>query len=176
MAPLSQSGLDELTARIMKQLSETNYACSFLTRLTNGTTNFVFRGILSQPLPPPFSSQDHSQGHPVETVIIKHTASFVALNKDLPINISLCVVEASILNLLNDFPDTTFSVKIPHLYLFDENTNTQVLEDIPGGVDSKTAPVSPTANVVLSRSLTTSISYALGAWLRSFHSWTSARS
>lgn len=50
------------------------------------------------------------------------------------------------------------------------------MQDIPGVVDLKTVLVSPTANIVLSRSLTTSVGYALGSWLRSFHSWTSARS
>ncbi|XXG95853.1 hypothetical protein Hte_002124 [Hypoxylon texense] len=86
------------------------------------------------------------------------------------------VIEASILKLLTDFPATTSSVRVPHFYLFDEKTSTQVLQDIPGVVDLKTILASPTANAVLSRSLTTFIGYALGSWLRSFHSWTPAQS
>ncbi|KAI6083685.1 kinase-like domain-containing protein [Hypoxylon rubiginosum] len=176
MAPLTQLELDTLTTRIAEHLSETKYACSTLTRLTNGTTNFVFRGTLTRPVSSQFPSDDNLQGHPIETVIIKHTANFAALNKDLPIDISRCVIEASILNLLKDFPNSSFSVKIPQLYLFNQDRNIQVLQDIPGVVDLKTVVVSPTASIVLSRPLTTSIGYALGAWLRSFHSWTSARS
>ncbi|KAI1768626.1 kinase-like domain-containing protein [Hypoxylon sp. FL1150] len=163
--------LDTLTARIVRiagHLSETKYACSALTRLTDGTTNFVFRGTLARPLPPPISSKDNLQGHPIETVIIKHTASFAALNKDLPIDLSRCVlsinpirvIEASILSLLNEFPGTAL-VKTPHLYLFDPNTSIQVLQDIPGVVDLKMIVVSPTARAILSPSLATSIGHGL---------------
>lgn len=91
MAPLTQLELDTLTTRIAEHLSETKYACSTLTRLTNGTTNFVFRGTLTRPVSSQFPSDDNLQGHPIETVIIKHTANFAALNKDLPIDISRCV-------------------------------------------------------------------------------------
>lgn len=66
---------------------------------------------------------------------------------------------------------------MPHLYLFDRETNTQVLEDIPGVVDLKTLFVlsSPDASdVLLSRPLATSVGRALGSWLRAFHAWASA--
>ncbi|KAI5860079.1 kinase-like domain-containing protein [Durotheca rogersii] len=168
MAPPAQPELDALVTRVLEQLSETPYSCSSLTRLVNGTTNFVFRGILTRPLP-------LGDDKPVETVIVKYTADFAALNKDLPIDASRCVVEGSILNLLNNLPDGSL-VRTPHLYLFDQSTSTQVLQDIPDAVDLKTILVSPTANVPLSQPLATSIGYALGSWLRSFHSWASTQS
>lgn len=77
------------------------------------------------------------------------------------------------LSALNDFPYTASAVKVPHLYLFNRETNTQVLQDILGVVDLKTALVSPTTKDVLSRSLATSIGRALGSWLYAYHSWTS---
>jgi hypothetical protein len=77
------------------------------------------------------------------------------------------------LNALNNFLYTASVVRVPHLYLFDRDTSTQVIEDIPGVVDLKTVLVSPTANNVLSQSLATSIGRALGSWLRAYHSWTS---
>lgn len=80
------------------------------------------------------------------------------------------------LNALKYFPYTASLVKVPYLYLFSRETNTQVLEDIPGVVDLKTILTSPTANAVLSQSRATSIGRALGSWLRAFHSWTSVPS
>ncbi|KAI0123196.1 kinase-like domain-containing protein [Xylariales sp. AK1849] len=176
MAPLEQSEKDELRAQILHKLSGTLYACSSLTQLTNGTTNFVFRGTLIQPLPPHL--QDDLTGgtatSTIRTVIVKHATAFAALNKDFPIDLSRCVVEESMLGALNHFPYTPSIVKVPHLYLFDRETNTLVLEDVPGVVDLKTAIVSSSANDVLPQALATSIGRALGSWLRSFHSWASA--
>ncbi|KAJ3128125.1 hypothetical protein HK100_009360 [Physocladia obscura] len=86
------------------------------------------------------------------------------------------LVEESMLKALNNFVYTASTVKIPHLYLFNVQTNTQVIEDIPGVVDLKTTFVSPTANVIFCRSYATSIGHDLGSWLRSFHSWTLAPS
>jgi ATP-dependent helicase/DNAse subunit B len=80
------------------------------------------------------------------------------------------------LNALENFSYTASIVKVPRLYLFNRETNTQVIEDVAGVVDLKTVFMSPTANDVLSQSLATSIGRALGSWLRSYHSWTSSPS
>jgi hypothetical protein len=82
-------------------------------------------------------------------------------------------VEEAMLNALNSFPHTASVVKVPHLYLFDRKTHTQVIEDIPGVVDLKTVLVAPNANRVLSKSLAISIGHVLGSWLRAYHSWIS---
>ncbi|KAK7757531.1 hypothetical protein SLS62_000546 [Diatrype stigma] len=170
MAPLEQSEKDEIAANILQQLASTPFACSSLLQLTNGTTNFVFRGTLIRPVPSPEGSGA------VETVIVKHSSEFAAVNKDLPIHVSRCIAEESMLNALKEFHYDSHhaQVKVPHLYLFDRETSTQVLEDIPGVVDLKTIFVSPNANDVLSKPLATSIGRALGSWLRAFHAWASA--
>lgn len=81
------------------------------------------------------------------------------------------------LKILDTFPLTTvhnISLRTPHLYQFERKTNIQILEDLSDTIDIKTVLESSTALSVLSRSTSTSIGYALGAWLRSFHLWTSA--
>jgi hypothetical protein len=94
MAPLEQSEKDELTARILQQLSKTPYACSSLTQLTNGTTNFVFRGTLTQPLRLQNRVEEGTGLMITKTVVLKHYTAFAALNKDLPIDISRCVISS----------------------------------------------------------------------------------
>jgi hypothetical protein len=86
------------------------------------------------------------------------------------------ITEESMLNALTALPYTASLVKIPQLYLFDPETNTQVLEDIPGVVDLKYIFMLPTANDVLHQSLAASLGRNLGSWLRSFHSWSEAPS
>jgi hypothetical protein len=82
------------------------------------------------------------------------------------------------LNALGEFPSITttdrVSIQAPRLYLFLSETNTQVIEDVPDAIDLKSILVSPTANSILDQSLATSIGYALGSWLRYFHTWASA--
>jgi hypothetical protein len=81
------------------------------------------------------------------------------------------------LNALEDFPPSAtdrVSIRTPHLYLFISEFNTQVIGDVPDTIDLKSILVSPIANSVLNQSLATSIGYALGSWLRSFHTWASA--
>jgi hypothetical protein len=94
MAPLSQLEEDKITAQILEQLSKTHYACSSLTRLTNGTTNFVFRGTLTQPLPDHvrYGLEGEMATTTVKTVVVKHSTGFAALNKDLPIDVSRSVI------------------------------------------------------------------------------------
>ncbi|TVY80540.1 4-hydroxytryptamine kinase psiK [Lachnellula suecica] len=174
MTPLSQSEKDELVAQILHELSMTPYCCQSLTHLTSGTTNFVYRGILTQPLSHLPESNAIYSSVTTDTIIIKHSTSFAAMNKDLPIDVSRCVIEETMLNALSSFPYPTANVKVPHLLLFNRETNTQVLQDIPGVTDLKTILTSSTTSKSLSRPLATSIGNDLGTWLRSFHSWISA--
>ncbi|TVY43400.1 hypothetical protein LOCC1_G003933 [Lachnellula occidentalis] len=193
MPPLSQPEKDQLIAQISLELSKTPFACKSLTQLTNGTTNFVFRAVLTHPLP--LDALDGGAGNAestttaaaatsTKTVIIKHSTAFAALNKDLPIDVSRCVVEESMLNALftwnSQNTTSTFRIKIPRLHLFirGTDTNTQVLEDIHGAVDLKALLISPslTANSNLSHSHAMSIGRALGSWLRDYHAWVSTRS
>lgn len=85
MAPLTQEETEELSARILQELQGTPYACSSLIRLTKGTTNFVFRGYLITPL------HDETSTITTNSVIIKHAAEFVAVNKDFLLDVSRSV-------------------------------------------------------------------------------------
>lgn len=74
---LSSSEIDALSADIKLHLAQTEFECASLTRLNGGTTNFVFRGILS--------TQNS------KTVIVKHSAEFVSVNRNFLIDPSRCV-------------------------------------------------------------------------------------
>ncbi|KAI1483171.1 kinase-like domain-containing protein [Daldinia eschscholtzii] len=169
MAPLDQAEQDAIVSKVLRELSETPYACSSLVRLTNGTTNFVFRGELSHPI-----LADFGHSSTKTTVIIKHSTGFVAVNKGFPLDASRAFYEESILHALNNFSSSTTAVKAPQLYLFIRNVNIQVLEDFPAAVDLKNILVSPTANTLLTAPVAASVGYKVGSWLRSFHAWTSS--
>jgi hypothetical protein len=84
MPPLEQLEKEALAAAISKELSATPFACSSLTALNGGTTNFVFRGLLAEPS----SAQD---GRLTTSVIVKYSTDFVAVNRGFPLDISRCV-------------------------------------------------------------------------------------
>jgi len=80
------------------------------------------------------------------------------------------------LNALDNFQPITvgkFCLRTPHMYLFDRNTNTQVLEDLSGSIDMKAVLKSSLTSSVLPRPILSGIGRALGTWLQSFHSWVS---
>ncbi|KAK1763380.1 kinase-like domain-containing protein [Phialemonium atrogriseum] len=166
MAPLDQPKNDELSSRVLQHLSHTRYACSSLTRLSSGTTNFVFRGILAQPF---LRYQDGMTALAAHTIIVKHSTDYVAVNRDCPLDVSRCFFEEYMLNSLQNSSSTSTSVKTPRPFLFDRETNAQVLEDVPDSVDLKSILVSPEANHLLIRPLATCIGRDMGTWLRSFH-------
>ena len=87
MAPLEQAELDELSAWISQKLSHTLYACSSLTLLNGGSANFVYRGILIQPL----QIQDGATSTTTSSIIVKHFKEFLLVNRDFQIDISRCV-------------------------------------------------------------------------------------
>ncbi|KAF2968557.1 hypothetical protein GQX73_g5045 [Xylaria multiplex] len=172
MAPPTQEEKDALINKVLQALSETPYACSSLTHLSNGTTNFVFRGKLIQT-----THKDGAGGNtaPITTVIVKHSLEHAALNKNLPIDTSRALYEGSMLDALNDFSSGVAGIKAPRLYLFIRDTNIQVLEDFPDAIDLKSILVSLTWNPILMKSVAASVGYGIGAWLRSFHNWSMSR-
>ncbi|KAI9924545.1 hypothetical protein ASPWEDRAFT_28307 [Aspergillus wentii DTO 134E9] len=157
---------NNISTEISQEISQTPYACSSLTHLSGGTANFVYRGILTHPL------QDGTT-----TVIIKHGKDYIASNQDFKLPTERCVIEETILNAMGDYPAPQnneyaehVSVKTPHLFHFNRETNTQILEDLPDAMDLKSFfSASPTG---ISESHAGSIGQALGGWLSSFHSWT----
>ncbi|KAK6221398.1 hypothetical protein LQW54_001499 [Pestalotiopsis sp. IQ-011] len=66
----------------------------------------------------------------------------------------------------------TVVVKAPRLYLFDRETNTQVLEDFTNAGGFKSIVFSPDADSLVPQPPV--IGRHLGSWLRSFHDWSSA--
>lgn len=76
-----------LVQHLLLELSKTRYACSSLLKLSGGTANFVYRGILLQPLDP----QDVTQTATTKTVVIKHSKDFVPGNVDFAIDVTRCV-------------------------------------------------------------------------------------
>jgi len=80
--PLPSDG-EALLTQISQQLSETEYAVSSLTKLTGGTVNFVFRGILTR--------SSYIEDRKLESVIFKHSRSHLSTNNKLLLDISRSV-------------------------------------------------------------------------------------
>jgi hypothetical protein len=63
-------------------------------------------------------------------------------------------------------------VKTPRVFHFDQENNTQVLEDLPNSIDLKNFLLSDLSHGV-SETSGRSLGSALGSWLKSFHNWAS---
>ncbi|OAA70104.1 Protein kinase-like domain protein [Akanthomyces lecanii RCEF 1005] len=167
MAPLEPLEKKRLLACIVQELSATPYACFDFEPLLSGTTNFTFRGHLATALP----ETDE------QTVIIKHTTSYAALNKDFPVDISRCLFEVYALQALNSFPavepasSDSFAALSPRLYHFNSAANIQVLQDIQGVWDLREVLDAPSADTLVSQTQIADVGRAAGAWLRRFHQW-----
>ncbi|OAA56860.1 Protein kinase-like domain protein [Cordyceps fumosorosea ARSEF 2679] len=168
MAPLEPEEKARLVASISHELASTPYACTDLEPLLSGTTNFTFRGRLIAALP---ETEE-------QTVIVKHTTSYVALNKDFAIDISRCLFEVYALEALNGFPaiepasGDSFSALSPQLYYFCRTAKIQVLQDIRGVLDLRAILDTPGADSKVSQAQVADVGRAAGAWLRRFHTWT----
>ncbi|KAL4784576.1 kinase-like domain-containing protein [Aspergillus varians] len=159
---------------VAKELSGTPFACSSLTQLSGGTANFLYRGLLSQPLP-----------DGTTTIIVKHAENYLASNAEFKLSAKRCLVEEFALRAVNHMSSVSttnedpngkakayqITAKSPRLLHFAPSTYTQVMEDLPDAVDLKTFMLSPGVAESLSREWTLSIGRTLGTWLRSFHSW-----
>ncbi|KAL5052127.1 hypothetical protein BDW71DRAFT_202258 [Aspergillus fruticulosus] len=163
----------EVKEAIAMELSKSPFACSSLTQLSGGTANFVYRGVLSRPLP-----------DGTRTVIVKHAEDYLASNAEFKLSAKRCLVEEVALRALDGMPNETttkedsdsgqkyrITVKSPRILHFSPSTYTQVMEDLPGAVDLKTFLLSPDFSERISKEWTLSIGRTLGAWLRSFHVW-----
>jgi hypothetical protein len=159
MAPLEPAGEHAISTKLLQQLSRTPYACSSLSPpLSSRPGNCVYRGILAQPI----RTQD---GATAKSIIIKHSTDSVPR-----------IFEEFLLNSLAKYsPSTTIAtVKPPRLYLYDRETNTQVLEDFSNTNGFRAMLFSADAHNLFPSSSTATIGRYLGVWLRSFHTWASA--
>ncbi|KAK6087592.1 hypothetical protein SCUP234_01750 [Seiridium cupressi] len=169
---------------ILEELSTTLFACTTLTPLPAGTTNFVFRGTLEQPfslaVKDPWPPHD---GQMVSTVIIKHLESFARLNPALHIDGQRARFESFMLGILDDFDwrseqssscapsnNPNHRLQAPRLLHTNQSKNTFVIEDLGSEtVDLKEQLLGAnTSDPVIARKL----GKDLGGWLRAFHQWT----
>lgn len=63
-------------------------------------------------------------------------------------------------------------MKTPRVFHFDQENNTQVLEDLPNSIDLKNFLLSDLSHGV-SETSGRAIGRSLGSWLKSFHNWAS---
>jgi hypothetical protein len=77
---MAQETAAEVLQKVQESLRDTTYACTSLVKLSGGTANFVYRGMLETPL------EDGS-----ETIVIKHTEPYVASNPNVKITATRCV-------------------------------------------------------------------------------------
>ena len=157
-SPLNPDQEDTIPKYLLQQLSRTLYACSSLSPPLNCRDgNFVYRGILAQPI----VTQD---GATIKSVIIKHSTDSMPKT-----------FEEFLLNSMSSYlPSTTAIVKPPRIYLYDQQTNTQVLEDFSNTSGFRAMLFSVNAHTLLPSPSIATIGHHLGFWLRSFHTWASA--
>ncbi|KAL7811999.1 kinase-like domain-containing protein [Trichoderma gracile] len=173
MAPLNEDEEHELAQQILNHLSQTPYACSALTKLSGGTANFLYRGALLQPL------RGEADAKAAQTVVVKRSTGFAAVNRDFPLDVSRCVFEETMLHALDGHSYTVITssgavvVTAPRCYMFDRKTHTQVHQDFPGTIDLISLLQSNNVDQILPGFSSRSVGYALGSWLCFFHNWTS---
>lgn len=141
---------------LLQLLLRTPYACSSLSPpLSSRPGNIVYRGILAQPI--------HAQdGTTAKSIIVKHYTDRVPKT-----------FEELLLHSLTGFSlsSAIATIKTPRLYLYDRETNTQVMEDFSDTHGFKTMFFSVGAHNHLPLLSTSTIGHQLGFWLRSFHDW-----
>ncbi|KAL4960165.1 uncharacterized protein BDV14DRAFT_183230 [Aspergillus stella-maris] len=167
----------EIQSSIEKDLSDTPYACSNLTRLSGGTANFVYRGLLSKPLLDGTS-----------TVIIKHAEEYLASDEGFRLTAERCLVEESALRAMEGMHSVTtthspssqtgekgeryqITAKTPKIYHFNRSSHTQIMEDLPDSLDLKSFMLLRGVAESISRDWASSLGETLGTWLKSFHIW-----
>ncbi|KAH6659427.1 kinase-like domain-containing protein [Truncatella angustata] len=167
----------EIEHDILGVLFPTPFACAKLTALPQGTTNFVFRGTLTEPVPVS-SDEDHAVSEKIETVIVKHVEKHTRLNPALRLD-SLDGFEPSILSHLRQFrweesSGSTSSaksssgqlgghVRVPHVLFAGQDTF--VVEDF--GQDTKDMAAWLLGPEPELRHKAKSV----GQWLKAFHRW-----
>lgn len=161
MAPTEE----EVLAKVQESLTHRAYKCTSLTKLSGGTANYVYRGVLAgnvsqndtvkQILIDAAPLQDGTK-----SIVIKHTPPYVASNPAFSLTADRCVslnikrstsieksltaeqkAEYAILTQVQEtFGESRLAgvtVATPKLYQFDESANTQIYTDIPSSVDLK---------------------------------------
>ncbi|OIW30773.1 hypothetical protein CONLIGDRAFT_574343 [Coniochaeta ligniaria NRRL 30616] len=168
MPALSEAEEAALSNQLLQELApRPPFACSSLTRLSGGSTNFVYRGTLATPRP-----------SGVKTVIVKHFKGSLSINRDFPVDISRCIIELVMLSALPGFSLTTTAlVRTPFLYYHNSEANTQIHTDFSDTTDLRAVLLSnPTLDNSISPSFPPPLTLGrkIGSWLRGFHNWASS--
>lgn len=165
-----------LIEEILSTLSTTPFACSSLENLNGGSMNYVFRGHLQNAI-----TGDEGSATLAKTIVVKRTFGHLSVNRGFLVDVTRCRYEKTVLGILTEsFPGVTVEdgkscvIRAPKLYMFDDATNTQVLEDLGGTLDVRAILESPHVDKVFGNGSANSVGRALGHWLRTFHNWTSA--
>ncbi|KAI1022250.1 hypothetical protein LB504_007636 [Fusarium proliferatum] len=133
---------------LLQQLGNTAFACSSLIRVSSGSANYVYRGILIHAMPTRDDAWD------MESFIVKYSLGHVPGNAGFKLDLSRCSVENTVLEYLNKSSLVTMKVKIPVTYFLDLNAHREL-----SGLRTKSQALSTSQEV--------------GNWLRHFHEWAS---
>ncbi|KAH7147841.1 kinase-like domain-containing protein [Fusarium sp. MPI-SDFR-AT-0072] len=154
---------------LLRQLKDTPFACSSLARLSGGSANYVYRGILIDVIP----TRDESWN--VEGVIVKYSLGHIPGNAGFKLDLSRCSVENIVLEYLNQSSLVTMKVKIPVTYFLDLNAHRgiAVQQDFRHSTDIASIIRSTELSSLWMRSKALSTSQEVGHWLHCFHEWAS---
>ncbi|KAJ6031053.1 kinase-like domain-containing protein [Penicillium herquei] len=158
--------IQEIQEKLKDRLRGTQYESSHLEPLPGGSSNFVYRMTLSKPLP------DSA------TLIIKHSEAHMAVAPENKLNMSRLQIESTCLTFLASFNlqtsiDSTprYAVRVPRLYLCDEENGDQLIEDLPGAINLKQYFLKdfPSNTQNLSQPDLHILGKALGQYIQAFH-------
>ncbi|KAI1066296.1 hypothetical protein LB506_008538 [Fusarium annulatum] len=154
---------------LLQQLENTTFACSSLIRLSGGSANYVYRGILIHAMPARDNAWD------MESVIVKYSLGYVPGNAGFKLDLSSCSVENTVLEYLNQSSLLTMEVKIPVPYFLDLNAHIgiAVQQDFHHSTDIASIIRSTEPSGLWMKSQAFSTSQEVGNWLRHFHEWAS---
>ncbi|KAF4438586.1 hypothetical protein FACUT_4861 [Fusarium acutatum] len=129
---------------LLQQLGNTAFACSSLIRLSGGSANYVYRGILIHAMPARGDVWD------MESVIVKHSLDHVPGDAEFKLGLSRC---------------------IPVTYFLDLNAQRgiAVQQDFRHSTDIASIIRSTELSSLWTQSQALSISQEIGHWLRHFH-------
>ncbi|KAF2819139.1 hypothetical protein CC86DRAFT_147191 [Ophiobolus disseminans] len=170
MPRLDTIELEHLSKHVQDAISSTPYACSSLEPLNGGTTSFVFRGVLVEPIAGDAAPHQRT----VNTIIVKHAASFSSCNREFAVSDIRASIESVMMHALQKLvgPPARPGVEVatPRTHHFDEKARVQVIEDFFPAVDLASLLKSTPSRDALEG---TNVGIAIGSWLRNFHDWAS---
>ncbi|KAF5549309.1 hypothetical protein FMEXI_4296 [Fusarium mexicanum] len=167
---------------LLQQLENTPFACSPLIRLSGGSANYVYRGILIHAMP----TIDYARN--MESVIVKYSLGHVPGNTKFKLDLSRCLdngypltsfpvqsIENIALEYLNHSSLLTMKVKIPVTYFLDLNARRgiAVQQDFRHSTDIASIIRSAELSGLWEQSQASATSQEVGRWLRHFHEWAS---